>query len=62
MKDIDLSGIENYVSETIADLSGIPDKSYQTKGLYQGTLATLRAINVLLCALLVGLFVLAGGA
>lgn len=62
MGNIDLSGIENYVSETIKDLSGSPDKSYQKQGLYQGALATIRAINVLLCALLVGLFILAGGA
>lgn len=62
MNDIDLSGIENYVSETIKDLSGSPDKSYQTQGLYKGVLTAVRTINVLLGVLLVVLFVLAGGA
>ena len=61
MKDIDLSGIENYVSETIKDLSGSPDKSYQSQGLYKGALTAIRTVNVLLCVLLVVLFVLAGG-
>ena len=62
MAQIDLSGIENYVSETIKDLSGSPDKSYQSQRLYQGALTVIRATNVLLCVLLVVLFVLAGGA
>lgn len=61
MGNIDLSGIENYVSETIKDLSGSPDKSYQSQGLYKGALAIIRTANVLLCVLLVVLFVLAGG-
>lgn len=62
MGNVDLSGLEKYVSETIKDLSGSPDKSYQSQGLYKGALAAIRTINVLLCILLVGLFILAGGA
>lgn len=61
MQDINLSEVEKYVSETIKDLSGSPDKSYQSQGFYKKALAALRTINVLLGVLLVVLFVLAGG-
>ena len=61
MNDINLSEIENYVSETIKDLSGSPDKSYQSQRLYKGALTAIRTINVLLGVLLVGLFLFAGG-
>lgn len=61
MQNIDLSEVEKYVSETIEDLSGSPNKSYQTQGFYKRTLTVIRTINVLLGVLLVCLFVLAGG-
>lgn len=61
MQGINLSEVEKYVSETIKDLSGSPDKSYQTQGFYKRTLTVIRTINVLLGVLLVCLFVLAGG-
>lgn len=61
MKDIDLSGVEKYVTETIKDLSGFTDTSYQNEKWYKRTLTTIRATNVFMCFILVSLFVLAGG-
>lgn len=60
MRDIDLSGLDKYVSKTLKDLSPNGDTSYQNEKWYKGTLTAVRGVNLLLCAVLVVLFVLGG--
>lgn len=60
MKDIDLSGLGDYVNKTLKDLSPNGDISYQNEKWYKRTLATVRGVNLLLCVALVVLFVLGG--
>ena len=60
MKDIDLSGLGDYVNKTLKDLSPNGDISYQNEKWYKGTLTAVRGINLLLCVTLVVLFVLGG--
>lgn len=60
MKDIDLSGLSDYVNKTLKDLSPNGGISYQNEKWYKGTLTTVRGVNLLLCVALVVLFVLGG--
>lgn len=62
MKSLDLSEVKNYVSKTFGD-SAIPiNTSYQSQEWYKRTLTIIRGINLFMCAVLVLLFVSAGGA
>lgn len=62
MKSLDLSEVKNYVSKTFGDSSIPIDTSYQSQKWYKGTLTIIRGINLFMCAVLVLLFVSAGGA
>ena len=62
MKSLDLSEVKNYVSKTFGD-SSIPfNTAYQNEKWYKSTLTVIRGINLFMCAVLVLLFVSAGGA
>lgn len=62
MKSLDLTEVKNYVSKTFGD-SSIPfDTAYQSEKWYKSTLATIRGINVFMCAVLIMCFIFAGGA
>ena len=62
MKSLDLSEVKNYVSKTFGD-SSIPfNTAYQNEKWYKSTLTVIRGINVFMCAVLVMLFISAGGA
>lgn len=62
MKSLDLSEVKNYVSETFGD-SSIPfNTAYQSEKWYKRTLTVIRGANIFMCAVLVMLFISAGGA
>lgn len=62
MKSLDLSEVKNYVSKTFGD-SSIPfDTAYQNEKWYKGALTVIRGANLFMCAVLVLLFISAGGA
>lgn len=62
MKSLDLSEVKNYVSKTFGD-SSIPfNTAYQNEKWYKSTLTVIRGINIFMCAVLVLLFISAGGA
>lgn len=61
MKSLDLSEVKNYVSKTFGD-SSIPfDTAYQNEKWYKRTLTIIRGTNLFMCAVLVLLFISAGG-
>ena len=62
MKSLDLSEVKKYVSKTFGD-SSIPfNTAYQNQEWYKRTLTIIRGVNLFMCAVLVMLFVSAGGA
>ena len=62
MKSLDLSEVKNYVSKTFGDSSIPINTAYQNEKWYKRTLAIIRGANLFMCAVLVLLFISAGGA